>query len=634
MNPAKAQQESDTVSIGKVLDKSEVIITAQRVPVMGKSVARSVTVLTSDEIAKMPVNSLDALLEFVPGIDIRQRGINHTQADISIRGGSFDQTLVLLNGVNISDPQTGHHNLNIPVHPSWIEKVEVLRGPAARVFGPNAFNGVINIITKSHENNNINGNFIAGDFATYSAGLSVSVNSKKVKSFLGINHSKSDGYTSNTDYLISNGFASASFQFKKIRLSVNAGALLKEFGANSFYSPKYPNQFEETKTYFTSLTSSITGRFSFNPAVYVRRNLDKFMLFRNESPTWYKSHNYHCTDIAGVTLPMVFVGKLGKTAFGGDFRYEHLISNVLGNDLAEPILIANTNGLFYTKGSSRSQLNTYLEHSVYLGRLYLSGGLLYGYNSELNKWKLYPGLDINLSLLNNLEWYASTGKTLRMPTFTDLFYVGPTNIGNPNLAPEEAWAVETGLKFKKNAFKLTATTFYNHGTNMIDWVKQPGDEKWQSVNLTEVNTFGVEGSIEYKTTAKETWFHINSANLGVTFLNTSKSSGLYVSKYVLDALKHKVTLAVNQTMLKKLSLAWLLQYQQRAGTYTDYREIASGSEKSYEPVLTLDGRFSFQHKALGLFADVSNAFNNSYYDHGGVPQPGRLFSIGLTYRLL
>jgi outer membrane receptor protein involved in Fe transport len=93
-------------------------------------------------------------------------------------------------------------------------------------------------------------------------------------------------------------------------------------------------------------------------------------------------------------------------------------------------------------------------------------------------------------------------------------------------------------------------------------------------------------------------------------------------------------LAVNQTMLKKLSLAWLLQYQQRAGTYTDYREIASGSEKSYEPVLTLDGRFSFQHKALGLFADVSNAFNNSYYDHGGVPQPGRLFSIGLTYRLL
>lgn len=634
MNPGKAQNDPDSLLISKTLEKSEVIISAQRVPVMGSAVARSLTILTADEIATMPVTSLDALLEYIPGVDSRQRGFNNTQADISIRGGSFDQALVLLNGVNISDPQTGHHNLSIPVHPSWIEKIEVLRGPAARVFGPNAFNGVINIITKSGQTNNAQATITGGDFNTFGAEGSGNFNLGAVKTFLGLNYTKSDGYTTNTDYKISNGFASAKWERKNLSLVVNSGVILKEFGANSFYSPKYPDQFEETKTYFASISSHYNGFFRINPSAYFRRNFDKFMLFRNQSPVWYKSHNYHRTDVLGLALPFIVVGKYGKTAFGGDFRFEQIASNVLGVDLHEAIPVSGTPNVFYSKGSSRSQINTYLEHSVYLGRFYISGGLLFGYSSALNHWKLYPGLDINFTLLKDFEWYASTGKTLRVPTFTDLFYVGPTNTGNPALKPEEAWSVETGLKFKKDAFKLNATTFYNQGSNMIDWVKLPGDEKWQSVNLTEINTLGIEGYIGYSPCKKSSLFYLNSASLGLTFLKTSKNSGPYQSKYVLDALKHKITLNVNQTVIKAFSLNWLFQYQQRNGTYTDYTASVLGVEKAYDPVLTLDLRLAYATSAMSLFADVRNMFNNSYYDHGGVPQPGRLFNLGLTYRWL
>ena len=634
MNPGKAQNNPDTLSISKTLDKSEVIITAQRIPVMGSAVARSVSTLTSDEIEKMPITSLDDLLEYIPGLDIRQRGFNNTQADISIRGGSFDQALVLLNGINISDPQTGHHNLSIPVHPAWIEKIEVLRGPAARVFGPNAFNGVINIITKSPQSKSGQVTVNGGDFATLGAEASSSFNFGALKTFLGLSHSKSNGYTTNTDYKISNGFASAKWNRENLTFTFNSGLITKAFGANSFYSPKYPDQFEETKTYFASFGSQYNGFCKINPSAYYRRNFDKFMLFRNQSPNWYKSHNYHRTDVVGLALPFIIVGKFGKTAFGGDFRFEQIVSNVLGVDLHEAIPVSGTQNIFYSKGSSRSQINTYLEHSVYLGRFYISGGLLFGYNSALSYWKLYPGLDINFILFKDFEWYVSTGKTLRVPTFTDLFYVGPTNIGNPALKPEEAWSVETGLKFKKDAFKITATTFYNKGLNMIDWVKMPGDEKWQSVNLTEINTLGLEGSLAYVAPEKSSCFHLNSASLGLTILNTSKYSGTYQSKYILDALKHKITMSVNQTIIKYVSLNWLLQYQQRNGTYTDYKASVLGVEKAYDPVLTLDLRMAYATSAISLFADVRNMFNNSYYDHGGVPQPGRLFNLGLTYRWL
>jgi vitamin B12 transporter len=149
--PCRAQENRDTLITpetisGQALD--EVVVSAQLGPVVQSQLMRVVQVISRAEIEQSPVRDLAGLLESVRGIDIRKRGTFGMQADISIRGGTFDQTLILINGINITDPQTGHHNLNVPVDPHSIERIEILQGAGARIFGPNAFNGAVNIITK------------------------------------------------------------------------------------------------------------------------------------------------------------------------------------------------------------------------------------------------------------------------------------------------------------------------------------------------------------------------------------------------------------------------------------------------------------------------------------------------------
>ncbi|HPT32190.1 MAG TPA: TonB-dependent receptor plug domain-containing protein, partial [Prolixibacteraceae bacterium] len=173
--PGKAQNSlvTDTLQFPDQ-ELQEVVVTAGRSPVTAQQVARVVTVISKAEIERAPAQSINDLLRFVSSVDIRQRGPLGAQADISIRGGTYDQTLILLNGINVSDPQTGHHNLNLPVSPESIERIEILRGPAAKTFGPNAFNGAVNIITGNRLPNHLRASASAGQFGLLNGSLGIS----------------------------------------------------------------------------------------------------------------------------------------------------------------------------------------------------------------------------------------------------------------------------------------------------------------------------------------------------------------------------------------------------------------------------------------------------------------------------
>ena len=157
--PANAQAqkpvEQTQQSASTQVDLDEVEVTASRAPIALNQATKIVTVIPAQEIAAAPVTSIQDLLEYAAGVDVRQRGEGGTQADISIRGGTFDQIAVLLNGINLSNPQTGHYSFDIPVNLSDIERIEVISGPSSRVFGASAFAGAINIITKSGQSNRI-----------------------------------------------------------------------------------------------------------------------------------------------------------------------------------------------------------------------------------------------------------------------------------------------------------------------------------------------------------------------------------------------------------------------------------------------------------------------------------------------
>ena len=93
----------------------DVIVTASRAPISFSDLTRSVIVIDSSDIKETPVNSIQDLLQYTSGVDIKQRGVDGVQADASIRGGTFEETLILIDGVKMSDPQTAHHNLNLPI---------------------------------------------------------------------------------------------------------------------------------------------------------------------------------------------------------------------------------------------------------------------------------------------------------------------------------------------------------------------------------------------------------------------------------------------------------------------------------------------------------------------------------------
>ena len=631
-NAAFAQNQADT-TINKLITLEQLVVTADRTPVMFEQLKRSIQVISSKEIENMPVRNLSELISYALNTDIRGRGSSGMQADISIRGGSFDQTLVLLNGMNISDPQTGHHNMDIPVDLSSINRIEILKGPGARVFGPNAFNGVINIITNEKKADQLSVTAMGGQYGLYSLSASSAFHIRNTTHTLQASNSASDGFTHNTDYKALNLFYSGTAGISQ-RLEYQASYMKKAFGANSFYTPKYPDQYEITQTIFASARYKTNFK-GFAPAVYFRRHYDEFRLFRDEAPAWYKSHNYHYTDVLGSNANLwTSTGSKSKLSVGYDVRYELIRSNKLGDSLDTWIPVKGVDGAFYTLGKERTSAGLFIEESVNIKKFSVSAGLLASYLSALpGKITIYPGLDAAYQLGNNFRIYANANRTLRLPTFTDLYYNDATSKGDPNLKPEEAITIETGLKYNLPGITSHMAIFKRYGHNMIDWVRTSVTDPWQATNITDINVAGFETSVALN---MEELVPGNSLlktlTFGYAYLKADKSSDEFMSRYVLDILKHKADLLVNHKVWQNLSASWAFSYQDREGGYIKYENgIPEASETPYNPFLVMDLQLNYKLKKWLFFAEATNLLNTEYVDYGNVPQAGRWFRMGLRF---
>ncbi len=633
--PASAiEVVQDTTEVKMEYGLDEIEVSAQRSPALYSQVARIVSVIERKEIESSPAQSVQDLLEYVAGVDIRQRGAEGVQADVSIRGGTFDQILILLNGINITDPQTGHHNLNIPVSLSQIERIEILEGPASRVFGPNAFSGAINIVTLQTDTDLVRLQLSGGSFGYIDADLSGSLVTGKLLHSLSLNKKRSDGYIGNTDFEISNIFYSNQLITSKGKMSFQLGFSVKGFGANSFYTPKYPNQFEEIKTLISSMKWESNSKFHLTPAIYWRRNQDRFELFRDNPPSWYTTHNYHLTNTYGGNLNSWVQSNLGKTAFGIEFRSENILSNVLGEELDLSKDVPGEEAVF-TKSKSRNTISGFLEQVYYSNRWTLSAGLLSNYISESNTGiNFFPGIDLSCKISSMVNIFTSFNSSLRMPTFTDLYYQGPTNIGNPDLKPEKTASIEGGFKLNSGFVQGYWIGFYRKGYDIIDWVKQNESEIWQPQNLTKINSFGTE--IQLQVNLKKRFGHNlpNKININYFYNNLEKQEEQdFVSNYVLDNLKHKFVGSINQTVFRNISVDLKVLFQDREGTYTRFDKGDWGSETAYNPFCIFDGKVNYGYKNVHFYVSVNNIFNLDYIDIGNVIQPGRWTKIGISYQL-
>lgn len=640
--PANAQKNMiiaphDSINPVKSVEMEEVVVSAQRAPVTFSQVARILTIIEKDEIQHAPVQNIQDLLEYAAGIDIRQRGGPGVQADVSIRGSSFDQVLILFNGVNINDPQTGHHNLNLPVTLDAIERIEILEGPASRVYGLNAFSGAINIITSKDSHPNIKSSLSCGEHDFINGELSGNIIAGRTNNFFSGGYNSSSGYIKNTDFKVGNAFYNGRLTTQASEFQLQAGYGSRAFGANSFYTPVYPDQFENTGTIFTSLKMESRGKFHLSPTIYWRRNQDRFELFRypDQAPSWYKDHNYHLTDVYGSMINSWFSSKYGKSSLGIDFRSENILSSVLGKPLYKPVPVPGGNNRKFTFYDNRNNFSFYAEHSLYFGHLNLSGGIMANLNTQTgNRVNLYPGIDLSYDILKKLKFYSSLNKSLRMPTFTDLYYSSPTNKGNPLLKPEEALAVESGFKYSNQWGSAHFVYFHRWGNNLIDWVQKSGETIWKAENLTNLSTDGVEVSANItpeKILKKRSL--VRSVNFSYSWLNQGKESGLYSSKYVMDYLRNKVFLGIKHSISGSVGADWTFSYQDRNGSYTIWEGNAFGKEVAYPKLFLTDARIFLQKEVWAFYIEISNLFDQKYVDYSNVEQPGRWIKFGIKTQI-
>ncbi len=650
--PQKGYSQQDTIKINNHLDIDEVVVSATRTPKLYREMSRVVSIIPSSEIISSPAQSLQELLKFALNVDVRQRGANGVQADVSIRGGSFEQTLFLLNGIPVNDPQTGHHNLNIPIDLESIERIEILQGPGTRIYGPNAFTGAINIITNSTTDRNIRASISGGQHGLFNGSAAINLSTGKLNNFFSGAYSTSDGYTENTDFKSYNLFYRGTLELKAGTFNAQAGYLNKAFGAHGFYTQKYPDQYEQVKNIITSLGYNKNFKaLSVNTNAYWRRNHDRFELFREDTYqyqdgyfvtqnndtakyydgiyepwNYYSKHNYHQTDVAGANANLSLSWFAGKTSVGVDYRYEHIFSNVLGEEMDTTISVPNEERGLFNKEADRTHMNYFLEHNYIYKNIDITAGVLIHDNSDYGT-HINGGIDISYGFTKNTRIFASVNQSLRTPTFTDLYYNGPNNIGNPELKPEKAISYELGLKGFSNHFQWHAASFIRDVSDAIDWVKYPSEKKFTTTNFTKLTTYGIEFAGKYapdKSLPISKVINYVSFNNSFIYIDKYKQDSV-ISAYALDYLKNKYSITADFKLYRELGLRCDITIQDRNGTYSQDEDI----EIEYTPYALFDARLYYRKPRFEVYAQGTNLLNIEYVDLGGIIQPGTWIKAGI-----
>ncbi len=582
-----------SVSQQDTTNLKEVIVSTSKLEIPFSKNFRTITVISSNYIKNSPATNVSDLLQEITGIDVRRRGVGGIQGDLYIRGGGFDQTLLLVDGMKMDDVQTGHHTLNMILPLYLIERIEIIKGPAARIFGQNAFNGAINIVTKDFIGEIGKADFRVneisyGSFEQKNISASTKIITSKVKTLISYSGNRSDGYRHNTDFKKNNYFVKSSIKSNGFPVDIIASFTENKFGANGFYaSPSATEQYEETQASLIGLSSSIKSqKFIISPKLYWRRGQDEYIYIR-DNPSVYR--NLHKTNKFSAELSGSYFSNSGVTGFGIDLSKVNISSNNLGEH-------------------DRNTVSAYIDHTFKLfdEKLVVSPGISASYFSDMS-FHSFPGIDLGYNLNSSFKLYSNIGKTYRIPTYTDLYYADRTTIGNENLNPESAISTELGFKYYTSNLKITGALFNREAKNIIDYVKENENDLWSAVNIGSLKTTGFELDFRYN------FKNQNYFNLGYTNIKDNNYvTNINFSKYSLNSFKHQLVSKLNLSYLKNISHSIVYKYLER-------------SDNSNYSVL--DSKIIYKK---GLFIYVNNLLDAVYSETNFVPMPGRNFLVGIS----
>jgi len=602
--------EGDTLWLSPTLE-----VVGSRVPASLPGLVRHVAMLGEGDLERLPGRSAPELLQMVPSVVTGQRQQYGVQSDLTIRGSSFEQVQVLLDGYDLSDPQTGHHLMNLPLGRHDIARLEVLPGHGSALYGSGAFGGTVNVVPRRPLGRTAAElGALGGGNGTWSGWGSLDLGGERTALRASAEAFHTDGYTivkDDGDEL--EGANEADIASGTVRLvhtsghgegDVYVGYADRDFGATGFYAPVA--SWEQTRTLFASArwNARVGDGMNLEPRLFFRRHTDHFVLFRDDPDRYINDHVTR--KIAGEVRGIATVGENLDLAAGVEAVYEDIDSQGIRGGIGGPAL--------------GNHLRRRLSLSAELDRR--GDHLGWQLGGRLDK---QSNLDVQLSGTAAMSWLleeswtfrASIGNVYRVPTFTDLYYEDPFSRGDPGLTPEKGWTWEVGVEQDLAPWRWRVTWFARHERDLIDWVLTDNGITWQAVNVAEGKVTGLESTLGWRPRRG------HAGDLGWTLLEKETSlPGDLEARYVMLAPRNQLTAAGTVALPLALSATVTGRYLQRTGGPDDFRYA-----------FVLDARLDWRH-AAGWYATLTgtNLLDRRYMEVPGVPMPGTLFTLGAGRR--
>ena len=572
---------------------------AEKVP------ARKDTIVVTGVVAPLPLAESDRALEVLPArehpllfntfsdllnldssLDLRERAPGMVQSGLSIRGGSFGQTLVLLNGMRLNNVQSSNHNMDVPVPLEAVSHIEALSGSGSSLYGSDAVAGVVNFVTAPPQATEMKLGAGVGNFGVNQQNASVAWTSKVFDQQLSFSRDFSSGFVQNRDYrnlsIASDSNVRTKLGLSHITLALND----RPFGAEHFYGNF--NSWERTKGWFAGIHQPLGE--NTDVSFSYRRHSDLFVLYRDRPQVFT---NRHVDESYQASVRRRDHPSRNVTIFyGAEMLHDEIDSNNLGTHQRTREAVyggveLRALGRFSFTVSAREELYRNLRQQFSPS---ISGGVWL-----TSAWKLR----------------ASVSRAFRLPTFTDLYYHDPANLGNPLLQPETAWAFEGGADYRPTArLHFDATYFQRREKNGIDFVRTSPTEIWRATNFQALTFNGFEGG------GRMTMARRQTLDLHYTFLDGAQNVlGAQQSKYVFNYARH----------------SGLIGWSAVVGQVAMRARLGVVERFARDPYGVLDVAISRTSGALRPFLRVSNLTDTNYQEFFGVPLPGRSAVVGMEW---
>jgi iron complex outermembrane receptor protein len=586
---------------GESIELDEQVVSGRLYANPVSAAAFNVTVLEQADLQKLPVNNVIDALEYVSGIDVRKRGISGVQADVGIRGSTYEQTLVLLDGMRMNDPQTGHHNFDLPIAFEDIERIEIVKGPGAAQYGPSSNGGVINIVsrkeitTDSGRRAKVNIQRGSYDFERYA--LSLAKTEGEYSQFLSGYHSAADTYIGDEalDSRQGQGSYRVVHQGEKTTTQVAFGYIEKDFGAYRFYVPAEAQSRESTSQRHGYGIHQY--RFANGSQLEASLNWRNHFDFYKYTPASTPSE--HETEALQSRLTL----SNGAFISGLEFNQENMDSNRDGRQ-------------------ARHFASAFLNYKQLIGaNVSLTGNLSYVDYDSQERFVL-PVIGIDALLSENIEVYANAGQSVRTPTLNDLYLNMPgRDVGSEDLDLEKTNSAEIGARMNSSAINIATSIFYKDTQNAIDFTKTQVEF---DANLAHVaRNYGdniTKGfDVEFDASA------FSAMSLGMNTLKLTHTRLIQTIKTDLVVLKNTDGQLENQTALHAG-----FDFYNNYSLLTTYKYESRFNSENYE---ILDLRLAYEDNNLTLALAGSNLLDAQYIDAGFVEVAGPALIFELGYKL-